>query len=344
MSELRTDFKDEILQEGEEHRIYSIKRKGTDEIVESDIYLEKAYTPLQEGNEFGAKEVNEIHGRLNGLAPQNLLVNGDFHCWQRGEVVNLARTTGGYTADMWYCENKRDDSEMKVYKVHENSFFDDIVKPYYELYGSGISALGHNGLRVYYRMPIEEAEKYNGKTVTLSYSLNKQITVMPSYVFNITEQDRTNGYVECFYLLMSAEQVLNWVRLDEGNIAYQHIPEDHATALLRCQEWVYGVITDDFVRLPLGLLASDTIQVPLPFVNLKSYTSVIINGDFDVRCAYPNWWNIAYRGSITGASFNYQVKMFQFKKPSLSGVPDSGQIYSIESQIGAILILTCEPL
>lgn len=176
----------------------------------------------------------------SALYRPNLLVNGDFHCWQRGEVVNLARTTGGYTADMWYCENKRDDSEMKVYKVHENSS-NDIVKPYYELYGSGISALGHNSLRVYYRMPIEEAEKYNGKTVTLSCSLNKQITVMPSYVFNITEQDRTNGYVECFYLLMSAEQVLNWVRLDEGNIAYQHTPEDHATALARCREWLYAL-------------------------------------------------------------------------------------------------------
>lgn len=210
-------------------------------------YIERSYQAtslkgtiedsLQSNSPDNAPSVRAVR---SALYRPNLLVNGDFHCWQRGEAVNLARNTGGYTADMWYCENKRTDSEMQVYKVHENAS-NDIVKQYYALYGSGISALGMNSLRVYYRMPIEEAEKYNGKTVTLSYSLNKQITVMPSYVFNITEQDRTNGYVECFYLLMSAEQVLNWVRLDEGNIAYQHTPEDHATALARCREWLYAL-------------------------------------------------------------------------------------------------------
>lgn len=210
-------------------------------------YIERSYQAtslkgtiedsLQSNSPDNAPSVRAVR---SALYRPNLLVNGDFHCWQRGEAVNLARNTGGYTADMWYCENKRTDSEMQVYKVHENAS-NDIVKQYYALYGSGISALGMNSLRVHYRMPIEEAEKYNGKTVTLSYSLNKQITVMPSYVFNITEQDRTNGYVECFYLLMSAEQVLNWVRLDEGNIAYQHTPEDHATALARCREWLYAL-------------------------------------------------------------------------------------------------------
>lgn len=244
-------------------------------------YIERSYQAtslkgtiedsLQSNSPDNAPSVRAVR---SALYRPNLLVNGDFYCWQRGEVVNLARTTGGYTADMWYCENKRTDSEMQVYKVHENSS-NDIVKQYYALYGSGISALGMNSLRVRYRMSIEEAEKYNGKTVTLSYSLNKQITVMQSYVFDITEQDRTNGYVECFYLLMSAEQVLNWVRLDEGNIAYQHIPEDHATAMLRCREWVYALVGENLVGY-VGSTGNLYIQ-DLNLTNLKSTPSVIFN-------------------------------------------------------------------
>lgn len=244
-------------------------------------YIERSYQAtslkgtiedsLQSNSPDNALSVRAVR---SALYRPNLLVNGDFHCWQRGEAVNLARNTGGYTADMWYCENKRTDSEMQVYKVHENAS-NDIVKQYYALYGSGISALGMNSLRVHYRMPIEEAEKYNGKTVTLSYSLNKQITVIQSYVFDITEQDRTNGYVECFYLLMSAEQVLNWVRLDEGNIAYQHIPEDHAIALARCREWLYALVGENLVGY-VGSTGNLYIQ-DLNLTNLKNTPSVTFN-------------------------------------------------------------------
>ena len=98
MSELRTDFKDEILQEGETHRVYNIKRKGTDEVVESEVYLEKAYEALQEGDEFGAKDVNEIHVRLNGLASMNLLINSDFRnpVNQRGKTSYAITNKGTY--------------------------------------------------------------------------------------------------------------------------------------------------------------------------------------------------------------------------------------------------------
>lgn len=104
MSELRTDFKDEILQEGETHRVYNIKRKGTDEVVESEVYLEKAYEALQEGDEFGAKDVNEIHVRLNGLASMNLFINGDFRVWQRGKTISNV-DGAKYTADRWQWNN-----------------------------------------------------------------------------------------------------------------------------------------------------------------------------------------------------------------------------------------------
>lgn len=105
MSELRTDYKDEILQEGEEHRVYNIKRKGTDEVVESEVYLEKTYEPLQEGDEYGAKDINELNGIVNVLAQDNLLTNSDFKSGiinQKGKTSYVVGTSSYiYTIDMW---------------------------------------------------------------------------------------------------------------------------------------------------------------------------------------------------------------------------------------------------
>ena len=242
MSELRTDFKDEILQEGETHRVYDIKRKGTDEIVESDIYLEKAYTPLQEGDNFGAKEVNEIHGRLNGLAPQNLLINGDFNIWQRGTTFN--DIANQYTADMWRIENAASSVTLVErstdvpsnadcnYSIHlkdtwSNANFYLIQKgmnfkgnfvlsfwyksnknfPTYYIDGSGMHLLGVN----------EPSSEW--KYVSYKFSSNNLSTL------NII-QGAFNGD---FYIAS--------VRLYRGEIDYPHIAEDDAIALMRCQEY-----------------------------------------------------------------------------------------------------------
>lgn len=215
MSELRTDFKDEILQEGEQHRIYNIKRKGTDEVVESDIYLEKAYEPQQEGDNFGAKEVNEINAHLNVLAGRNLLINGDFQVWQRGVSVSIGSDKWYYTADRFRCK------------------------------GSGTVEKVSNGLKVsastdiQYIMEDLDFNKINGQTVTLSYSKNDNVitstfTCSSAIVFDIT---------------LNANDILNWVKLEGGNIATQFVPRLYAVELLLCQRYFvkYEATTDDLM-------------------------------------------------------------------------------------------------
>lgn len=238
MSELRTDFKDEILQEGEEHRIYSIKRKGTDEIVESDIYLEKAYTPLQEGNEFGAKEVNEIHGRLNGLAPQNLLINGDFQINQRGLGEY---TSTGHTLDMWRC---------------------------YLISGNKVSPISGGGIKIEkvggtfsLRQKVPFTENDIGKKYTVSFELETDTLIesdlnfgqqtniwnfeigkkVYSHTFTLQSNDIVNGYVDL--IIVNIDKAVGNINvyycdLFEGDIAYPHVKEDYATALMRCQQYL----------------------------------------------------------------------------------------------------------
>ena len=69
---LKTDFKDEILQEGEEHRRYNIKRSDTNEVVENDVYLERADTPQQVGDDFSAGDLNQMTTILNKVVSDGI--------------------------------------------------------------------------------------------------------------------------------------------------------------------------------------------------------------------------------------------------------------------------------
>lgn len=110
---LRNDFKDEILQEGELHRIYNIRRKSDNEIVESEIYLEKAYTPLQEGDEFGANEVNEI---VNRFTEDEDLINNNT-----GLISNLTEQlsieSGTWTPALQNCTYNLTVNNSNYYKI-----------------------------------------------------------------------------------------------------------------------------------------------------------------------------------------------------------------------------------
>lgn len=62
---LKTDYKDEILRDGEDRRYNLVDENGR--VVYSNIKLDKAYTPQQEGDEFNAQDVNNITQQINEL-------------------------------------------------------------------------------------------------------------------------------------------------------------------------------------------------------------------------------------------------------------------------------------
>ena len=222
MSELRTDFKDEILQGGETHRVCDIKRKGTDEIVESDIYLEKAYTPLQEGNEFGAKEVNEIHGRLNRLAPQNMLVNGDFKINQRGQTTYYANGTNWlYTVDMWRINN-----HSKLYVNDEYIRFHKVDSNQQALLNQAVKTEGKS-------ITLIKVKKINGTATVRFGDSTVTKTITQSGIFTI-ENDTPISSVAIDLVTNGHYIDIEYIDLFEGSIAYPHVEEDDAIALSRC--------------------------------------------------------------------------------------------------------------
>lgn len=237
MSELKTDFKDEILQEGETHRVYNIKRKGTDEVVESEVYLEKAYEALQEGDEFGAKDVNEIHVRLNGLASMNLFINGDFRVWQRGKTISNV-DGAKYTADRWQWNNSVSGGIM-VAKV------DGIDGMYVECKSACYCELTYK---------IEDKSALLNKDLTLSFYSTKEgvgeqfgtvrLTSENDYIAitnaGVVVETGTNPNLLFMWgVNLTAGEKFNItnIKLERGSIATPFVPRPYGEELALCQRY-----------------------------------------------------------------------------------------------------------
>ena len=62
---LKTDYKDEILRDEEDRRYNLVDENGR--VVYSNIRLDKAYTPQQEGDKFSAKDINDTNKAVSDL-------------------------------------------------------------------------------------------------------------------------------------------------------------------------------------------------------------------------------------------------------------------------------------
>lgn len=84
---LKTDYVDEILQEGEQRKYNLIDNNGA--TLYSNVRLEKVYTPKQYGTKFSAEDVNSITKSINDITD--------------GMSMSLAEK---YTGRKWYDGKK----------------------------------------------------------------------------------------------------------------------------------------------------------------------------------------------------------------------------------------------
>ena len=97
---LKTDYKDEILPSGQTERTYNIvDQNGT--IVQSNVRLQKAYTPQQEGDNYGALDINKCNDAINQVSNPNLLINADFRNPVNQRGASSYTGAGIYTIDRW---------------------------------------------------------------------------------------------------------------------------------------------------------------------------------------------------------------------------------------------------
>lgn len=155
--------------------------------------------------------------KLAQLTNPNLLINGDFKIWQRGNIFNLDPNLWLYTADRWSFTGGIGSQVTKVAN------------------GIKVDVVSYTNFR--YLFENNDYEKLQGKTVTLSICIDGVVT---KQTFEVTQNSIIKG-------MSKSTQIINWVKLELGSISTPFHPKSYAEELASCQRYyvplVFGNVT-----------------------------------------------------------------------------------------------------
>lgn len=155
--------------------------------------------------------------KLDALDGANLLINGGFTVWQRGESFTIPRTgygAGKYTADRWRVWANADSTGGNITVTRA----DDGI--HIEADGAGLAT---------YRFEEAEVKKLSGKALTLSLSRNGAVSAIPVTL---------SGNAFSITLLYGAgTTTLNWIKLEVGEEATPYVPKGYGEELLACMRY-----------------------------------------------------------------------------------------------------------
>lgn len=176
--------------------------------AQGGIWYQDKITALESG-------LADTEEKTAALSNPNLLINGGFAVWQRGESFTVPRTgtgAGQYTADRWRVWANEDSAggNLVVTKVDGGL--------HVEASGAGIAT---------YRFEEADAKKLTGKTVTLSRSVD-------GVVSSETQSFPANG---TFNVPLPASGTLNWVKLELGGEATPYVPKGYGEELAACMRY-----------------------------------------------------------------------------------------------------------
>ena len=155
--------------------------------------------------------------KLDALDGANLLINGGFAVWQRGESFTIPRTgygTGKYTADRWRVWANPDSTGGNI----------TVTKA-----ADGMHVESDGGALMSYRFEAADVEALSGKTLTLSLSRNGAVSVIPVTL---------SGNAFSITLLYGAgTTTINWIKLEVGEEATPYVPKGYGEELLACMRY-----------------------------------------------------------------------------------------------------------
>ena len=160
----------------------------------------------------------------------NLLINGDFQVWQRGESITLANVseTGyKYLADRWcrYFSSTSSDSEI------------------YEKVSNGMKYTSTTSSNATITQLLETGLK-SGNKYTLSASVNDIIHIM-TFDGQVDKSEGILSYAkpattiphDRIMFSISNNDIVNWVKLEVGSIATPLVSRLYAEELALCQRY-----------------------------------------------------------------------------------------------------------
>lgn len=210
-------------------------------------YIERSYQAtslkgtiedsLQSNSPDNAPSVRAVR---SALYRPNLLVNGDFLINQRNVTSYSFSNSFVYTLDMWKLINGdmtvNDDGSIHLNNVgHTDSVAESgwVDGHFSQIFDKSLTGIYTVSLRV---------KNITSGALHVCFAGDKsdRLTITEDGVYTHTFENVTN---ETTLTLMfnNFDGDVYWVRLDLGSIAYPHVPEDHATALARCREWLYAL-------------------------------------------------------------------------------------------------------
>lgn len=162
----------------------------------------------------------------NMAPPMNLLINGDFKINQRGKSsYEINNSTWNYSIDLWRINGMKlqinSDKTITLTSLNETNYFQQIVE----------NANYQTGDKLVLSLYIDGSIKvFNIQIGTIDY-VDEKISIFASY-----NEEQKKLYLSLSLNQKSNSITLKWIRLNEGSIAYPHVVEDDAIALMRCQK------------------------------------------------------------------------------------------------------------
>ena len=176
--------------------------------AQGGIWYQDKITALESG-------LADTEEKAAALSNPNLLINGGFAVWQRGESFTVPRTgnsAGQYTADRWRVWANTDSAGGNIVVTKVDGGL------HVEASGAGIAT---------YRFEEADAKKLTGKTVTLSRSVD-------GVVSSETQSFPANG---AFNVPLPVSGTLNWVKLELGGEATPYVPKGYGEELTACMRY-----------------------------------------------------------------------------------------------------------
>lgn len=253
----------------------------------------------------------------------NLLINGDFQVWQRGNTFDVPYNL--YTTDRWHCNH----TGSTIYTISKNDN------------GLMLNTVGGNA---YLNQFIENSSNLKNEICTLSVSIEGN-------VFSVTGKSIDTPSINTSYGAMNFRYdtskdliivtiriddghsvVINWVKLELGSKATPFVPRPYGEELALCQRYYEEVPAGQQV---LGVKDN---------VNAFIYWNFIVEKRINptVSFTHPGYDNNhvnAYSNNIELANTPVEIewtnkRTARMKIPALSSVP----IGSAISAFGAITI------
>ena len=166
---------------------------------------------------------NYIVSEIKDEYRPNLLINGDFQCWQRGSQLNLPSGNAlKYTADMWNTNNS------KVQMVRT---------------GSGLRFVSSADNMLWIKQICKNIA--NDKNYICIFSINN-VRYVERFKGNLRVENGRfcfNEQVKNVQIKLLPDETLNYVDLFEGIEEHPHIKEDYGIALQRCMMYIQEIRT-----------------------------------------------------------------------------------------------------